>query len=154
MRFFQKLITSQDGAATLEAIIVLPLAISLMTGAIDFGRAWLNFGSADKAVRDAARYLARVPYAYICGPADWGKTNAVNLATSGSISGGGTLLPGWTITNVTVVVPNCSGGALTSPPSEIEITAKPHYTGIMLGFLNINSGLTVTVRHREVYVGG
>ena len=46
-----------SGAATLEAAIVLPVAISLMVGGVEFGNLFLTYGTAAKSVRDAARYL-------------------------------------------------------------------------------------------------
>ena len=55
-----------SGAAMLEAAIVMPVAISLMVGGIEFGNLFLRYGTANKSVRDAARYLSRAPVANLC----------------------------------------------------------------------------------------
>ena len=48
-----------SGTATLEAAVILPVAIALMAGGIEFGRVYSVSSTADKSMRDAARYLAR-----------------------------------------------------------------------------------------------
>src|SRR5829696_5308912 len=48
-----------SGAAVLEAAVVLPLAIALMVGGVEFGRAIFNYHTVDKSLRNATRYLAR-----------------------------------------------------------------------------------------------
>ena len=68
LRLFGQLARCSSGTATLEAAIVLPVAIALMAGGMDFGRAFWASATADKSMRDAARYLARVqPGAALCG---------------------------------------------------------------------------------------
>src|SRR5262245_24438907 len=82
------------GTATIEAALMMPLAIFLMAGGTDFGRAYSVSSTADKSMRDATRYLARMP----CDAAalgtctsaraicEWGLTNAQNLAVYGKLT--------------------------------------------------------------------
>jgi Flp pilus assembly protein TadG len=49
------------GVAFLEFTILFPLLLTLTLGVFEFGHAMKNRHTIDKAVRDAARYLARVP---------------------------------------------------------------------------------------------
>ena len=41
--------------------IVVPVAISLMAGGVDFGLAFTTQATGSKSVRDAARYLGSLP---------------------------------------------------------------------------------------------
>src|SRR5262249_14196387 len=80
-----------SGGATLEAAMLMPLLISLIAGGVEFGRAYSVASTADKSMRSAARYLARMPCdtltiraplacpasTAVCG---WGLTNAKYLA--------------------------------------------------------------------------
>src|SRR5215470_17006838 len=92
-----RLARCSSGTAALEAALVMPVAILLMAGGVEFGRVYSVASTADKSMRDAARYLARMPCdgglagvctsaAAICG---WGLTNAKNLAVYGNVLGSG-----------------------------------------------------------------
>src|SRR5262245_9687825 len=89
-----RLARCSSAAASVEAAIVMPLAIALMAGGTDFGRAVSVASTADKSMRNAARYLARVPCDSAalgtCTSADaicgWGLTNAQNLAVYGKLA--------------------------------------------------------------------
>src|SRR5262245_5506732 len=105
-----------SAAASLEAALMMPLAISLMAGGTDFGRAYSVASTADKSMRAAARYLARMPCdaaalgactsaTAICG---WGFTNARNLAVYGKLTvaaGDQPLIANWSTGNVSLGLP-------------------------------------------------
>jgi hypothetical protein len=98
--FLQQLVRCISGAAAVEAAIVLPVAIVLMAGGVEFGRLFSVYGTAAKSVRSAARYLARVPQANICDK--WVLNNAKNLAIYRALDSTDAkpLIPGWTPENV------------------------------------------------------
>src|SRR5215472_7471739 len=124
-----RLVGCTFGSATLEGALVMPLAIGLMAGGVEFGRIYSAASTADKSMRDAARYLARVcdpgltggctSAAAVCG---WGLANAKNLAVYGKLavnldSSKGPvdqpLIMGWSPSNVTLQQPSDCGALPT-----------------------------------------
>jgi Flp pilus assembly protein TadG len=132
----------------LEAAIVMPVAISLMVGCIEFGNLFLGYGTAAKSVRDAARYLARAPQANLC---TGGLTIATNLAIYGNTSGTGDALipPTSTITMPGTDCANPIGNYVT-------VQAVVPYTPLMFSgipFTSIQFFGNATVTHKELYIG-
>src|SRR5262245_55646331 len=158
-----RLVRCSAGGASIEAALMMPLAISLMAGGTDFGRAYSVSSTADKSMRDAARYLARMPCnaaalgtctsaAAICG---WGLTDAKHLAVYGKltvVSGvDQPLIAGWSTTNITLTLPtDCT--ALPSP-TIIKLTATVPFTGIMLDAIGLSNAITMHVQHEERWIG-
>jgi Flp pilus assembly protein TadG len=131
-----------SGAAMLEAAVVMPVVV----GGIEFGSFFLRYGTAAKSVRDAARYLARVPEASVCSG---GLTIATNLAIFGSASGTGVALipPSSTIT---------FPGTCPGPPTFVTVQAVTPYTPLMFSgipFTSISFFRNATVTHTEPYIG-
>jgi hypothetical protein len=135
-----------SGTATLEGAIVIPVAISLMAGGVEFGQLFSAYGTAEKSMRDAARYLARVPQTGIC---TWGRQNARNLALYGNLSGtGNPLIPTWTDPTTVDVYPSCP------PPSDvIDLRANVPYTGLMFGAIGLSNVWTLYAKHQERFIG-
>ena len=152
LRLLQRLARCTSGSATLEGVIVLPVAISLMAGGIEFGRVFSAYATADKSMRDAARYLARVPEASICG---WGLLNAQDLAVYGKLNANPAadlpLIPGWVPGNVTLQIPNCGAGLVA--PVVIELRAAVPYTVLMLSAVGLSNSVTLRVKHQERHIG-
>lgn len=156
----QKFVRCTSGTAVLEAAIVVPVAIVLMAGGVEFGRLFAQYETASKSMRDAARYLARVPNTdtsgnpttdYICG---WGLTNAQNLAVYGKISPANTdqsLIANWTTAEVTLQSPSCGG--TPSPPIVIELRSAVPYTGLMFTAIGIGNAWTIHLKHQERSIG-
>jgi len=156
-----------SGAAALEAALVVPVVIALMAGGVEFGRLFSTYGTAAKSVRDATRYLARVPSASICDT--WALNNAKSLAVYGTFDSKDAppLIPGWTPENVctnlnpcpsmtdggllTLVSPNCP--VTTSSFITIEFSAAVPYTGLMFGVIGLSNAWTINVRHQERSIG-
>ena len=119
-----------------------------MTHSLDFGLAYSSAATADKSMREAARYLARVPASAVCG---WGLTNARNLAVYGNLSGTGpALISGWTVGNVQLALPsdNC-----VSTPTVVKLTATPQYNAMMLSVFILSNSLSMSVQHEETWIG-
>jgi len=116
-RFLQ----NYSGNAGAEFALVLPILMLLLFGGIEIGRALHDFHVVNQTVRDAGRYLSRVPYTCSgagigscttcqssgeCGVCDFVDangnttgdyiTNAKALAMTGDTSGGSNLLAAWT----------------------------------------------------------
>jgi hypothetical protein len=144
-----RLARCSSGTASLEAVIIVPVAISLMAGGVEFGRIYTTASTADKSMRSAARYLARVPRDHIC---DWGLTNAQNLAVYGNLSGTGSpLITGWTTANVTLQQPSdCN--ALPDPVI-IQLQASVPFTAVMLSAVGLSNSFTFHVQHEERSIG-
>jgi Flp pilus assembly protein TadG len=143
----RRLARCNSGTATIEMVIILPVAILLMSGGVEFGNLFSAYGTANKSVRDATRYLARVPQANVCG---WGLTNATTLAIYGNLGGTGTsLLP--TTTTVTLQNGDCNN------PTNITLEADVPYTVLVFGaipFTSVNfSNWTIKVKHQEPWIG-
>lgn len=145
----RKVVLCERGTASIEAVIILPLSISLMAGGIEFGRILSANATADKSMRSAVRYLTQVPGEYVCS---WGLTNAQNLAVYGQLTTGTTpLLPGWTTGTVILITPtNCAGGL--PDPTIIELRADVPFTVNMLGVIGITNSFTLRGRHQELHL--
>jgi hypothetical protein len=132
----------------------------LLAGGLEFGQIYSASSTGDKSMRDAARYLARMPCdsglagacthaTAICG---WGLTNAKNLAVYGNIAGSGDpLIHGWSTSNVTLQQPSdCT--ALPNP-TIIQLKGTISYTGTLLSAVGLSNAITMHVQHEERYVG-
>jgi TadE-like protein len=144
-----------SGGALVESTLILPIAISLMFGGVDFGWGFTTWATGQKSVRDAARYLGNLPGALVgtgtpptwSGDCPgWAKTNAKNLAVYGNIAGtGSALVTGWQVSggsnnNVSV---DCSTPA-------IVVSAKFPYSPLFLaGFMPLGSTVTLSAQHTE-----
>jgi hypothetical protein len=128
-----------SGTATLEGALVMPVAIALMAGGVEFGRVYSTASTADKSMRSAARYLARVPIGAIC---DWGLTNVKELAVYGNLAGSGNpLLKSWSTSNVTLQQPS-DCGALPNPII-IQLKATVPFTSMMLSAVGLSNSITM-----------
>jgi hypothetical protein len=143
------------GTAIVETAIVLPVIVLLMFGIVELGRALQQHHALTKSVRDAARYIARVPLACpAAGDPNWAavKTAAQTLAATGRLSGGTPLVEGWTAAHFDIADPACvdwSGRAV----QVITVSAEIPY--LDLGFLNV-IGLepfNLAAQHQQVHIG-
>jgi hypothetical protein len=135
-----------SGAAVIEAALVLPIALLLMAGSMEFGRALLGYLTVEKTVRGATRYLARVPAA---GVESWGLTNARNLVLTGSLDGTGDyLLPHWTDLDSVILahVP-------TSADPKVSLEATVPFRFELLPNVGLSADIVFVIAHEERYVG-
>jgi len=146
VKFLLRLARCSSGNALVEMTIIVPVAISLMAGGVDFGLALTTQATASKSVRDAARYLGSLR-ASECNDQI---SNAQNIAVYGNLSGTGTaLVPNW----------DANGGANNNVNitcgSTIVVSAKIPYDSIILvSFLPISGTLTLSTQHEEPQLGG
>ena len=113
MRSATRLIADRSGSAAAEMALALPLLLVLIFGAFDAGNYFLAEHVVQKAVRDAARYAARLPLAdYPSCTVPSGGTaeqQTQRVARSGDPTGAaGQRLAGWTSDSMTTVTINCA----------------------------------------------
>lgn len=154
-----RLARETKGATLLELTILLPVLIVLSLGVNEFGRALHHNHIVNKSVRDAARYLSRVPVACPGGTIDAADIAlARNLALTGYPSGGSPLISYWTSPGTVAISVSCYNNIAGNFRGRQEIpivrvSATVVYADLgMLGALGIST-LTLSGAHEEVVVG-
>jgi Flp pilus assembly protein TadG len=148
------------GSVLVEASIFLPMLVFLAIGTFEFGRLYQHHHVLVKAVRDAGRFLARVPALCPGGSIAVAndETTAKNLALTGEPSGGTPRLNYWTSPSTVNVTVDCfDNTANTFAAGQyiplVTVTATVPYSDV--GFLSILGldPITFQVAHQEVNVG-
>jgi len=111
-RLHSQLIADRNGAAAAEMALVLPLLLVLTFASFDAGNYFLAEHVVQKAVRDAARFAARLPLADYpsCSVPSGGtaEQQTQRVARSGDPTGAaGQRLAGWTSDSMTTVTITC-----------------------------------------------
>jgi Flp pilus assembly protein TadG len=145
----------ETGAALTEFLIALPLLLLLLVGSFQLGYYVMYNHSVEKAVRNGARYLARVPQQGIGG---WGAQNMRNLMVTGTVDGtGAPLLQGWTTTNAAATIAVATSPdpvpALPTRLAWVRVTATVPVDLPVLSAFGFEDGITVTASHEERHVG-
>ena len=129
----------REGSALVEGTVLMPFLCVLFFGVYEFSYIFYQQHLVSTGVRDAGRYLARVrdPTLGNC------QTNARNLATTGSISGGTLRVSGWDTAGVAITV--------TGPAGDQSIQVTGSFTYAPLGFWGYFGFAipTISVTHRE-----
>jgi hypothetical protein len=142
---------AEDGAAMLEAVIILPVFVILAAGFFEFGALLYNKIKVETGLRDIARYVARCQDAsYGCSAAD-----ATDIAVLGR-------LYRWEPGNVNVefrYVANDDGSGnpiYNERDSDVDIvvvtTEFDYIGGPLLRIAGIPI-LRITAQHEERYIG-
>lgn len=143
------------GTAIVETAFVLPVILLLLFGLIEMGRALQQQHTLTKSVRDAARYVARVPLDCPAGTdPDWGDIQAAarRLAATGQLSGGDPLVTGWTEASFTVADPVCESWS-GQPVQRITVSAQVPYRDFgLLGLIGLGP-ITLGASHEQVHIG-
>lgn len=163
------------GSALVELSLALPLLVVFVGFIGEFSRVVYQYHIADKGVKSAARYLARVPDVSTCSAAsfDGFKTNAVNMAQRGSFNAGEPLvLSNWNDAGdiqisvscvANPVDPNTQQTPYFGPPEIPVITVSTSFQFNDIGLLNVikvlnadhedRGTISISASHKEVYVG-
>jgi Flp pilus assembly protein TadG len=154
-KFFLRFAHCSSGSALVEMSLIVPVAVSLLAGAVDVGMALSTQATGNKSVHDAAQYLANLPATAVCGGNPWGRPNAKNLAVYGQLTAnpGSELITGWSPSNVTITY---SSGCTSSPPQPFNITVSatfPYNSIILASFVAIASSYTMQATHQEASLG-
>ena len=112
-RYSAKSVLSRSkGVAIIEFIIVLPICLIMIMATAEFGRAFLQYNTLTKSVRDGVRYVASNALVGSTGVVTINGTvqaQAQNLVVYGNTAGtGSAILPGLTTGAVTVASPGAS----------------------------------------------
>ena len=118
MRKLLRLATDRNGSSAAELALSLPIFMALLFGTFELGHYFLSEHVVQKAVRDAARYAARLPVSnYDCatlGVDDTAELQIQRVARSGDPDGDADgdgiqdqRLEGWTTPELTTVTMTC-----------------------------------------------
>jgi Flp pilus assembly protein TadG len=163
-RLLAELRDDRRGVSIIEMTVMLPVLVSLAFGVAEFGRALQHHHVMNKAMRDAARYLTRVPVDCPSGAATGSVTNgadittAKNLALNAAPTGGTPRLSYWTNpASVTVQVDCFDNTAGTyrgqSGMPLITVAASVPYQDV--GFLAVLGlpAMTFNPSHQQLHIG-
>src|SRR5215204_3253 len=114
-------LADERGVAAVEAALAFPFLLALMAGLFEFGSVFYNFELMQTGVRDAGRYLSRVPD---LGAAE---ENAKRLAVTGSIASGQAARVDWWT------------------PGQIQISYRTNLRDATTGLRNCRAGDTLTI---------
>jgi|GEM_PF-2759723 len=163
-RKLRKIRQASGGSALIEMGLLLPVLVSLMAGMVEFGRALQQFHIADKGVKNAARYLARVAGDGTCPPTSTSWSNHVVLAKRvaqrGSFDPGSPYsLSNWqTASDVSVNVAcvDNSAGDFRGPALIPIVTVTTSFSYNDIGILSVLQvpSITISASHQEIYIGG
>jgi Flp pilus assembly pilin Flp len=143
--------SNEDGAALVEMTVAAPFLIALTLGAMVFGQAMLDYTTVDKSMRDATRFLARVPAGAVCG---WGLDRAKNIAVYGQETTSNNppaLINGWSTSTVTLESPDC--GSTPSGTFDVRLRTAFPSTNTMLSAIGLPNTFTMNVRHEQPSIG-
>jgi len=143
---------------------MMPLLASLALGTFEFGRALQHHHQLNKSVRDAARYLTRVPATCPAGSPTGYINNAVdetiarNLARTAYEAGGTPIVSYWSDPASITIGVNCLDNEAetlrgVSWMPVIRVSTSVSYSDVgFLGLLGFEP-LTLTARHEELHIG-
>ena len=156
---------ARAGVAGVEFAFVLPILLLLLFGSIEIGRGLHDYHVVNESVRDAARYLSRVPVTCPAGTVDdpTDEAAAKALAMTGSVDGSAPdLLAYWNdaaTIDVTVACLDNSAGGLASIYGGlalvpvIELTANVPFTFLFGELVAPNASITFSISHNVINVG-
>jgi len=171
LKFFR----DTTGAALVEFSLLLPMLVVIMGFGSEFGRAVYQIHVAEKGVKNAARYLARVPDIAGCTTSsfDGFALNAINVAQKGSFNNNAPLkLSNWDAPNDITIEVDCVSN-LPDAVTNVRpffggdqipiITVRTAFDFNSIGMLDIiqlldptqqdNEGIVISAAHKEIYVG-
>jgi len=118
----------QDGLAIVELTLTLPLLLLLLLVTMEFGRAFMQYNTLTKSVRDSVRYVASNALLGQTGTIQLNAqlvSEAQNLVAYGSIAAAGN----------TALIPGLSPGQVTvaaAGPEDISVLATYPYQPMFL----------------------
>ncbi len=145
--FPRRLLAERRGSVAVEFALVLPFLVLLMFAFVGVGRLFWNYHIAVSAVRDAARYAARLPMT-CAGLSAGDQLEVQHLARTGDIAAAGPpLIANWTSDASVVVAVTCvsnAGGAYLGRYEDmadvpvVKVTASPPYIDAFGGLTGVS----------------
>lgn len=133
---------SEDGAAILEFVLVLPIMLALIGGAFELGRILLVHAALEAGVRGGVRYLARVADPSCNAGCSPGAAHAMSLARD-RILENTRLIP-----SRLRVEPLANAG-----PGHVGLRAEADVSVDLLGWVALSPMIRLSATHRERHVG-
>lgn len=163
MRSLTRLVRNRNGTSAAEMALATPLLLMLMVGTFELGHYFMSEHIVQKAVRDAARYAARLPMSSYpaCTPSAAALTQIQRVARTGRPDGTVQRLQGWSADTMTTVTMTCdtSGtytGVFADNPQgapTITVSSVVPYASLF-GTLGLgNPSLVVTARSQTAGFG-
>ena len=154
----------RSAAAAAEMALVTPLLLTLLLGAVELGKYFLDVHVVSKAVRDGARYAARQTFTDYpaCSPSATLIANTRNLTRTGQVaSGGSARLDYWTDGISTVNVSStCTTGTYSGIYSDlamgapvVEVSATVDYVPLVAAFGFDATGLKINAQSQSPVTG-
>jgi Flp pilus assembly protein TadG len=129
----------QRGVAIIEFTIVLPILVVMLLAVAEIGRAFLQFNTLTRAVRDSARYVSANALNGASQTIDVSSTAAVyseaqNLVVYGNVGNSGTpLLPGLAPGNITIGNPGGTDDITVTVTYNYQPMLGPIIPGLFFG---------------------
>jgi Flp pilus assembly protein TadG len=159
-RLLADLRDDRRGVSIIEMTVMLPVLVSLAFGVAEFGRALQHHHLMNKAMRDAARYLTRVPVDCPSGAATDGAdiTKAKNLALYAADTVETPRVSYWTNPASISVQVDCfdnTAGTYRGQPGMPLITVAASVPYQDVGFLAVLGlpAMTFNPSHQQLHIG-
>jgi Flp pilus assembly protein TadG len=163
-RLLADLRDDRRGVSIIEMTVMLPVLVSLAFGVAEFGRALQHHHVMNKAMRDAARFLTRVPVDCPSGAATGSVTDAAdiatakNLALNGAPTGGSPRVSYWSDPTSISVQVDCfdnAAGVYRGQPGMPLITVAATVPYQDVGFLAVLGlpAMTFSPSHQQLHIG-
>lgn len=136
----------QRGLVVIELAITLPLVLLIMLATAEFGRAFFHYTTLTKAVEAGSRYYSSAALNTTI-PVATKVTTTENLIVFGSPGAGTSVLPGFTVSDVTEI--SAVGPVGSIPADHVRVTATYTYTPMIsnLPIYGTVAGFTMTASH-------
>jgi Flp pilus assembly protein TadG len=171
MRVAKAVWRDSEGSALIEATLLTPLLFALILGVFEFSWVFFQQQLIEIGVRDAARYMARIPITSTATPQDTNPcdqtdtngtgasftTNAGNIALYATTTSSGSTqrVSGWTGPVTVSCQANTYSSGTYAETTIYTIQATTSFTDPTLGFFGL-LGLpapSITFTHNERYIG-
>jgi TadE-like protein len=128
----------ERGQSLVELALVVPILMLIAFGVIEFGRAYYQYNTLTKAVRDGARYMSY----HIYNSTEEG--NCAKLVVYGnSVGTGSPILPGLTTAKIQML---SSGGTTPyselNPPKYVTVRVDAYPFSPVIPFINLNASFS------------
>ena len=167
MRQIRAILKDCSGGAAAELVLMLPIMLVLLFGAVELGYYFYSEHQVVKGVRDGARYGSR--QSFVVANCNGGSASTLpgdietaikEVTRTGFVSGGNARVPGWVNSDVTVTL-TCPGTAITTGIYEgadnapqVNVSASVDYASLFgdLGFINF-TGKKLNAKQQSAVMG-